>query len=146
MQTKRVISAGGVVYRLHDGVMEVVLCGRKDNGSWSLPKGTPQHGESLEDTAAREVSEETGLDVAIEEKIGDVDYWFVVKAEGTRFHKMVYYYLMHPIGGNTANHDFEYDIVEWFPVEEALKRMTYANEADMVRQATEMALAKRKTD
>lgn len=143
LQTKRAVSAGGVVYQYQNGSIDILLCGRDDTGSWSLPKGTPHQGESLEETATREVTEETGLDVAVQDKIGNVDYWFVVKSQDTRFHKTVYYYLMRPMGGDTSRHDEEYDIVKWFPAEEALKVMTYANEADIVRRAMDLALAKK---
>ena len=69
-RVERPVSAGGVVYRVVDGKIEAVLCGRIDTGRWSLPKGTPDPGETLERTALREVREETGLEVAIEAPIG----------------------------------------------------------------------------
>ena len=62
------VSAGGVVYRRGPRGIEVVLCGRTEDGVWGLPKGTPSPGESLEQAAVREVTEETGLQVAIERK------------------------------------------------------------------------------
>ena len=56
----REISSGGVVYRERRGVTEVALIrvGRR----WCLPKGQVEEGEKLEETALREVSEETGLE------------------------------------------------------------------------------------
>ncbi|MBM2827343.1 MAG: hydrolase, partial [Dehalococcoidia bacterium] len=70
------VSAGGVVCREVDGKIEMLLCGRTDNGLWSLPKGTPDAGETLRDTAMREVQEETGVQVRILGKIGSVKYSF----------------------------------------------------------------------
>ncbi len=130
---ERAVSAGGVVYRRGREGIEVVLCGRTSEGIWGLPKGAPDANESLEETAVREVSEETGLRVAIETKIGTIEYWFA--REGVRYHKFVHHYLMVATGGSVADHDWEYDRVEWFPLEEACKTLSYANEVGVVRKA-----------
>ncbi|MDO8615425.1 MAG: NUDIX hydrolase [Dehalococcoidia bacterium] len=130
------VSAGGVVYRRADKGLEVVVCGRDADGVWGLPKGTPDKGESLEQTAVREVTEETGLRVRVMGKIGVIEYWFA--RERVRYHKWVHYYLMEATGGDTAEHDVEYDRVEWLPVEAALKKLTFKNELEMVRKAREM--------
>src|SRR2546428_9130054 len=107
---QRAVSAGGIVYRLVDGGVEFAICGRDSDGVWGLPKGTPDSGESLEQTALREVSEETGLEVGVLDKLGVIEYWFA--REGVRYHKWVHYYLMESTGGDTQNHDLEYDKVE----------------------------------
>lgn len=130
---KRVYSAGGVVYRRQGPDTEVVICGQRDTGIWALPKGSPRKGESLGETATREVQEETGLKVGIERKIGEVQYWFV--EGGVRYFKTVHYYLMNVAGGNTADHDPEFDEVRWSTLVEALEALTYKNDADIVRQA-----------
>lgn len=114
---------------------EVVLCGRTHERLWGLPKGTPLPGESLEQTAVREVTEETGLLVEIERKVGDIEYWFSRSELGVRFHKRVHLYLMAPVGGDTAHHDHEYDTVRWFPIDAAARLLTYANEADILGRA-----------
>jgi 8-oxo-dGTP pyrophosphatase MutT (NUDIX family) len=132
------VSAGGIVYRKGPEGIEVVLCGRTGDNVWGLPKGTPEPGESLEETAIREVSEETGLDVRIERKVGTITYWFARVEEGVRFHKTVHHYLMQPVGGDVANHDHEYDVVQWFAAEQALKTLTYENERNILRKALEM--------
>ncbi len=113
-----------------------MVCGRESDGVWGLPKGTPDEGESLEQAALREVSEETGLKVAIVDKIGVVEYWFA--RDGVRYHKWVHHYLMEATGGSTDEHDFEYDRVEWLPVEVALKTLSFKNEVDMVEKARAM--------
>ena len=133
LPVERAVSAGGVVYRRWDGCIGVVLCGRTKEGIWGLPKGGPNPGESMEETALREVREETGLEVVIQEKIGTIEYWFA--REGVRYHKFVHHYLMTATGGSVEEHDWEYDRVEWFPVEEACKALSYRNEVDMVRKA-----------
>ena len=64
LRPRRSTAAGGVVLRNGEHGAEVALLGRLNDGSWVLPKGTPTTGESLEETALREVREETGLDPA----------------------------------------------------------------------------------
>ena len=136
--TARLESSGGVVYRVGAGGIEVALCGRSSRSLWTLPKGTPEPGETREETARREVSEETGLEVAIREYIGDIDYWFVVPG-GARRHKTVYYYLMTATGGDMSHHDSEFDDVRWFPAPEALRTMTHQNEVRVVEKGLSMA-------
>jgi 8-oxo-dGTP pyrophosphatase MutT (NUDIX family) len=133
---ERAVSAGGIVYRKGERGIEIVICGRSRDGVWGLPKGTPNKGESLEETAVREVSEETGLEVRILDKIGVVEYWFA--ADGVRYHKWVHHYLMECTGGDTSKHDSEYDKVEWRPVQDALRTLTFRNEANMLAKALEM--------
>lgn len=133
LPVERAVSAGGVVYRRGREGIEVVLCGRTAEGIWGLPKGTPDANESLEETAVREVGEETGLRVAIEAKIDTIEYWFA--REGVRYHKFVHHYLMVATGGSLDDHDWEYDRVGWFPLEEACKILSYGNEVKVVRKA-----------
>jgi 8-oxo-dGTP pyrophosphatase MutT (NUDIX family) len=137
------VSAGGVVYRVVDNQIETVLCGRDQPIRWSLAKGTPDPGETLEETAAREVREETGLEVQIQEPIKSIDYWFADRENDVRFHKTVHFYLMVPLGGNTDQHDPEFDVVQWFPYDVALKTLAYSNEADVLKRALELISKRR---
>lgn len=134
-QIEGLVSAGGVVYRVREGVVEVALCGRRDPLRWSLPKGTPDQGETLEGTALREVREETGLQVSILEPIGNISYWFVNSRSGVRHNKTVHFYLMSPHGGSTQDHDPEFDEVRWFTVDEALRTLTFVNEVNLLDRA-----------
>ena len=115
--------------------METVLCGRSEPVRWSLAKGTPDPGETLEETALREVREETGLEVQLDSSLGSIEYWFSDRGSEVRYHKTVHFYLMVPVGGDTAQHDPEFDVVQWFQVDEALEAMAYNNEADVLRRA-----------
>ena len=138
LRVEPAVSAGGVVYRRGEHAMEIVLCGRSREGLWALPKGTPEYGEALRDTALREVQEETGLGVRIVDELGTVAYEFARPAQGVRYQKTVHHFLMEPDGtGSVDAHDREYDRVEWFPVEEALRVMTHRNEANVVIRARE---------
>ena len=138
LKTVVAVSAGGIVFRACGqppdvSHPEMVLCGRLAHGIWGLPKGTPHQGESLEQTALREVREETGLDVRILEPIGSIEYWFVVRR--LRIHKTVHYYLMESTGGDLSRHDPEYDVARWIAVDQATSLMSYENEAEMVQRA-----------
>lgn len=134
---KTVFSAGGVVYRLGQDGVEIVLCGRTQDGLWALPKGSPIDGESSVDTALREVREETGLSVAVEGSVGSIRYRFSAP-DGTEYDKTVEHHLMLPVAGSFAEHDAEFDEVRWVPVEQALILMPYPNERDIVRSAVRL--------
>ena len=134
-RVKEPVSSGGVVYRWAEGGLEVVLCGRDEPVRWSLPKGTPDPGETLEETALREVQEETGLEPVIEERIRSIDYWFSDKDNEVRYHKTVHFYLMRSVGGDTSLHDPEFDVVQWFTYEKGVGTLAYPNEADVLREA-----------
>ena len=135
--TARLESAGGVVYRKRLGGTEVVLCCRTSQSLWALPKGTPEAGETREQTALREVSEETGLEVVIREYIGEIEYSFFLPG-GERCHKTVYYYLMTHTGGDMSRHDSEFDDVQWLPAPDALETMTHQNEVRVVEKGLSM--------
>lgn len=130
-------SAGGVVLRRcgSDAPLEVLLCGRRRPRIWALPKGTPNPGETMEETARREVQEETGVRVEVERRIGHIEYSFHRPGDGALCDKVVHFYLMWPTGGNTCCHDAEFDRVEWVEAERARRRLTYANEARLVEKA-----------
>ena len=146
------VSAGGLVFRERDGRIETLLCARHrpvcaDDGpgadcandesplSWRLPKGTPEPGESIAQTAQREVQEETGVRVQVLAPITSIRYCFVGHTDGVHYDKTVYFYLMAPQGGSTADHDAEFDVVEWRPYADALELLEYDNERNVLEQA-----------
>ena len=110
---------------------EVVLAGR--DGRWVLPKGTPDGAERIEDTATREVREETGLDARIVRSLGTIEYWFALPRQ--RIHKVVHFFLMEPLGGDLDRHDHEYQEVRWVPVEEARRLLTFDTYREMLDRA-----------
>ncbi|MFI5291766.1 MAG: NUDIX hydrolase [Candidatus Limnocylindrales bacterium] len=121
---------------MEGGTRQIVLGQRhreRDGATWTLPKGTPDAGETTEQTALREVTEETGLEVAILETIGDVEYWFM--QAGTRIHKVVHYFLMEPTGGALDRHDHEFDVVRWVELAVAEGLMSHESERRVVADA-----------
>jgi 8-oxo-dGTP pyrophosphatase MutT (NUDIX family) len=105
-----------------------------------LPKGTPHAGETLEETALREVREETGLVLELEAPIRSVSYVFV--RGRTRFHKTVHFFLMRAVGGDVNRHDREFDEVRWVDLDEALELMTHATERALVEEAARLIAAR----
>jgi 8-oxo-dGTP pyrophosphatase MutT (NUDIX family) len=130
-------SAGGVVYRRGEEGIEVVLVGRRRERLWALPKGKPDGDEAPEETALREVREETGLEARIEQPLGDVAYWYT-GADGQRVHKKVTYYLMQLVGGDVADHDHEFDDVAWVHLSEAERLLTHRNQLHILRRVAEL--------
>jgi len=128
-------AAGGVVVRGSGDDIEVVVAGRESDRTWVFPKGTPDRGETIEQTAVREVREETGLDVAVVAPLGVIDYWFAVPGE--RVHKFVHFFLMRAHGGDVSRHDHEYDEVRWVPVAEARRLLTYETYREILDRALE---------
>ena len=140
--TENLVSAGGVVYRSAQNGTEFVVCGRNNPRLWALPKGTPNPGETTEQTALREVREETGLEVSLERPLQSITYWFIRAADGVRCHKTVHFYLMSPVGGAVDQHYPEFDEVRWVPAQEALRLLTHPNEVKVVEQALELVEAR----
>ena len=129
-------SAGGIVIRFVDGTPQLVVGKRKrerDGVTWTLPKGTPDARETTEETALREVREETGLEVRIVRPFDSIEYWFVQGR--TRIHKTVHYFLMVPTGGDLGRHDHEFDEVRWIGFDEAPRLLMFETERALVARA-----------
>src|SRR5689334_1883735 len=109
---EREFSAGGVV--LHEGNVAVVVPVRRDPRGRSvlaLPKGHVDPGETPAEAATREVREETGLEAELEEKLGDVRYWY--QRDGKRIFKLVTFYRFAYRGGSLEDHDDEIVEARW---------------------------------
>jgi 8-oxo-dGTP pyrophosphatase MutT (NUDIX family) len=129
-------SAGGLVVDVAAGSEpRAALIGRLDRRGrllWSLPKGHVEAGESHEDTAVREVAEETGITGRVLAPLGTIDFWFV--AEGRRVHKTVHHFLLLAQGGELSDQDIEVEQVEWVPLAQLANRLAYADERRLVEQ------------
>ena len=136
MRTRAEVSAGGVVFRQGPDGTELVLASRrtkKGDLAWGLPKGQVEPDERPEETAVREVREETGIDADIERDLGEISYFYVW--EGVRVRKRVRFYLMRATGGDVSRHDHEMEEVRWFPLKEALRRASYGSERQILERA-----------
>lgn len=126
-------SAGGIVIRYLDEIPQLVVGRRKrekDGQTWTLPKGTPIPGETLEETALREVREETGLAVQITGPLDAINYTFAQR--GTRIYKTVHYFLMEPTGGSLDDHDHEFEEVRWISFADAAGLLSFETERSLV--------------
>lgn len=133
------VSAGGVVYRRQGDEIELLLAARRTRRgalAWGLAKGGIEEGETIEHAAVREVREETGIEAAIEEALGDTRYTYIW--EDVRIRKTVHFFLMRAVGGDPNDHDDEMEDVRWFPLERALKRAAYRGERAKLQRAAEL--------
>jgi 8-oxo-dGTP pyrophosphatase MutT (NUDIX family) len=142
LRTVHETSAGGLVIDGIDRPREeqvAALIGRVDRRGrmlWSLPKGHIEQGETAEQTAIREVAEETGIHGSVLAALGRIDYWFVT--EGRRVHKTVHHYLMRCSGGELSDDDVEVAEVAWVPIPELPSRLAYADERRLAEVADEL--------
>lgn len=131
-------AAGGVVLATHDAVLEVLLVHRPRWDDWSLPKGKLERGETHVMAAAREVLEETGVEVTTLCELTEVRY---LDHRGRP--KRVRWWLMRPAealldGGAIAVHPLdpaEIDRVEWVPVSTASQVFTHPSDGQTFREA-----------
>jgi 8-oxo-dGTP pyrophosphatase MutT (NUDIX family) len=133
MSTERPLretSYGGVVVR-GDNVLVITPVGKRR--VTGLPKGGPNPGESGEQTAAREVREETGVTATVREPLGDVNYWY--RRGGRRVYKTVHFYLCDYVSGSTEDHDHEVENARWMPLEDARTALSYPGERALIERA-----------
>ena len=119
--------------------MAAIRPGGKPSGVWALPKGLIGEGEKPEQTAVREVAEETGIDARSLGKLGDVRY--VYTWAGERIFKVVSFYLLRyssgRLGDIPAEHAHEVEEARWLPLEEAPSLLAYGGEREMAQKAIE---------
>src|SRR5262245_22439935 len=131
-----IVAAGGVVCSpAQNGSTSgprVLLVHRPKYDDWSFPKGKAEPGETIEQTAVREVREETGLECRIRREAA-VSHYRYKKRDGVEVPKVVHYFLMEPAGGHIRTiPDAEIDRVEWVDVGEAFQRLSHAGDREVL--------------
>jgi 8-oxo-dGTP pyrophosphatase MutT (NUDIX family) len=141
---RREFSAGGVVVRRLRGrwFVAAIRPGGRPEGVWALPKGNLGTGERPEQTAEREIEEETGVRARLVRKLGDVRYVYTQSwgnGQGERTLKVVSFYLFRYSGGRLgdipAELAHEVEEARWLPLEDALSLLAYKGERDMAERA-----------
>jgi len=142
-------SAGGVVYKREQtqkksesrtnakkGGVFILLAKHAMHHGWVFPKGLigdTIEKESKEDTAVREVKEETGIEARILTPLVPISYWY--QFEGEKIKKTVYYFIMEYVSGNFSDRDDEMEDVEWLDIEDVESRLTYTSDKKVWQEA-----------
>ena len=129
-----VMAAGGIVLRRGDMPLIAVVRQRKRN-EWVLPKGKLDDGETPKEAAHREVLEETGHDVAVQEFLGTLVY-----QSGGRS-KVVHFWRMEARGGPVAKLMNDIKAVDWLPLDDAVSRLSREYERAFLTHVGPIALA-----
>lgn len=132
-------SAGGIVVDVQDGLALIAVIARRNRAGrieWCLPKGHVEPGETLVETAAREVAEETGILGRVLVELGTIDYWFATSTK--RVHKFVHHFLLEATGGElTVENDPDHEAIDvaWIRLDEVHRRLTFPNERRIAQAA-----------
>jgi 8-oxo-dGTP pyrophosphatase MutT (NUDIX family) len=137
---RREFSAGGVLVRRLRGDWYLAAIRPAGKEVWALPKGIIGRGESAADAAVREVTEETGVEGRLLEKLGDVRYVYMWRGE--RVFKVVSFFLVRYMRGRLGDISPEYrrevDDVRWIRLEEAPTNLAYKGEREMAEKALQI--------
>ena len=137
---RREFSAGGVVVRKLRGGWRLAAIRPRGKDVWALPKGLIGRGESGADTALREVTEETGFQAELVEKLGDIRYVYTWKGE--RVFKVVSFFLMRysrgRLGDLPAAYRHEVAEARWLSLEDAPRLLAYKGEREMAAKALQI--------
>lgn len=123
---KVIQAAGGIVWRETENQQEIVIVHRHKHNDWSLPKGKLTSGETWKEAALREVMEETGWRVHLNEFAGTISYMCKGKP------KVVLFWHMDGDREEPSLMNGEVDQVRWLPVEEALEVLDYDDEKQLL--------------
>lgn len=122
----------------------ILLISTQAGKRWQLPKGHIEEGETPEQTAVREVREETGVTGRVVAPLHGVEYWFIERGLH-RIHKQVDYFLLDYISGDNADFDArEVSGAEWFTWDEGIAKLSFDNERRVVEQAREISTGRRR--
>ena len=115
------------------GAVELLTIVPRGKRLLALPKGGGEDGETGEQTATREVREETGVTATPRSPLGEVTYWY--RRNGRAIRKTVRFYLFDYVSGSVEDHDHEVEEARWVPLEHALTALGYPGEREMAARA-----------
>jgi 8-oxo-dGTP pyrophosphatase MutT (NUDIX family)/phosphohistidine phosphatase SixA len=131
-----VLAAGAVCWRVVDGKPKVLVVYRAERADVSLPKGKVDPGETLPETAVREIQEETGLGVVLGAPLGTVEYQLPNGRD-----KVVYYWSAevndHMLELARFTPNSEIASLEWLSLKDARKKLDYAHDVDVIDRFAE---------
>jgi len=134
-------SAGAVLFRKEE-VQVFYLLLHYEEGHWGSSKGHIEKGETIEETARREIREETGLtDLQFSAGFKETNKYFFI-AEGQRIFKTVVF-LLAETRTKKIKISFEHIGYAWLPYADALERMTFKDEKEVLRKADQFIMEKR---
>ena len=107
-----------------------VLLIQQRNGHWGFPKGHIEADETERNAAIRETKEETNIEVEIEEGRIYTENYITDKGN----YKEVIYYTAKKVSGEVKKQESEIREVTWFPIEEALDKLTYDNTRNLLKK------------
>lgn len=107
-----------------------VLLIQQRNGHWGFPKGHIEADETERNAAIRETKEETNIEVEIEEGRIYTENYITDKGN----YKEVIYYTAKKVSGEVKKQESEIREVKWFPIEEALEKLTYDNTRNLLKK------------
>ena len=129
-------SCGAVVFRKYHGNIELLLIKHVVGGHWSFPKGHVEAGETEEQTALREIKEETGIDVELITTFREV-VSYSPKRDTT---KDVIYFLGKAKTFQYTPQEEEIAQIKWVEINLAHSFLTYDNDKQLVNKAKPMIL------
>jgi len=128
-------SAGGLLVKKRGNRAQICLVSKKGGRVWAFPKGRVDKGESLQETAVREVLEETGHQGCVLDQLDRIEYYFFLKENNTFYHKTVTFFLMKLEKEDAQPRDQEADSVGWYDPGVAKKKLSYLNEKKILSKA-----------
>ena len=128
---KREKSCGALVFRKTDRSYDLILLRHRFGGHWSFPKGHVEQGENEHQTAMREVKEETGVSIAIQDGFRESVEYF--PKPGVK--KQVVYFLGKALDEKLTPQEDEISEVRWVSIEEAGGMVTFSNDKRLIRLA-----------
>ena len=124
-------SCGAIVYRTNYENTEILLVRHLKSGHWSFPKGHIEAGETEEDTARREIKEETGLDVLLDTHFRET----VSYSPKKNTQKTVVYFIGTVTGGELIPQQEEISDLKWLEIKQADNILTYDNDKLLLKKA-----------